>query len=59
LREAQLSGGEEFFKHKLGFDRSSLTRWRHGMCEERLAALIQESLAVAARSGAGSRPNRG
>ena len=34
--------GEEFFQHRLVFDRSSLTRWRNRMGEERLAALIQE-----------------
>jgi len=44
--------GEEFFQHKLVFDRSSLTRWRQRMGEERLNALIQESLAVAARTKA-------
>jgi transposase, IS5 family len=48
----QLFCGEEFFQHKLPFDRSSLTRWRQRMGEERLIALIQESLAVATRSGA-------
>ena len=48
----QLFCGEEFFRHKLTFDRSSLTRWRQRMGEERLAALIQESLAVATRTGA-------
>jgi IS5 family transposase len=32
------------------FDRSSLTRWRNRMGEERLAALIQESLSVAVRT---------
>ena len=26
--------GEEFFQHRLVFDRSSLTRWRHRMGEE-------------------------
>ena len=31
--------GEEFFQHRLVFDRSSLTRWRNRMGEERLAAL--------------------
>ena len=36
----------------LPFDRSSLTRWRQRMGEEKLAALIQESLAVATRTGA-------
>ena len=44
--------GEEFFQHKLVFDRSSLTRWRQRMGEDRLSALIQESLAVAAKTGA-------
>jgi IS5 family transposase len=44
--------GEEFFQHKLVFDRSSLTRWRQRMGEERLNALIQESLAVAAKTNA-------
>lgn len=44
--------GEEFFQHRLVFDRSSLTRWRHRMGEERLAALIQESLSVATRTKA-------
>jgi IS5 family transposase len=28
--------GEIFFRHKLTFDRSSLTRWRQRMEEERL-----------------------
>ena len=44
--------GEEFFQNALPFDRSSLTRWRQRMGEERLNALIQESLAVAAKTGA-------
>jgi transposase, IS5 family len=44
--------GEEFFQHALPFDRSSLTRWRQRMGEERLKALLQESLAVATRTGA-------
>src|SRR6059058_1459402 len=38
--------GEEFFQHVLVFDRSSLTRWRQRMGEEKLKALLQESLAV-------------
>jgi IS5 family transposase len=42
--------GEEFFQHKFVFDRSSMTRWRQRMGEERLNALIQESLAVAAKT---------
>jgi IS5 family transposase len=44
--------GEEFFQHRLIFDRSSLTRWRQRMGEEKLAALIQESLSVATKTGA-------
>src|ERR1700677_4723784 len=48
----QLFCGEEFFRHKLPFDRSSLTRWRQRMGEEKLVALIQESLNTATRTGA-------
>ena len=48
--------GEEFFCHKPPFDRSSLTRWRQRMGEEKLVALLQESLAVAMRTGA-ARPS--
>jgi len=44
--------GEEFFQHRLVFDRSSLTRWRNRMGEERLQALIQESLSVAVKTEA-------
>ncbi len=44
--------GEEFFQHRLPLDRSSMTHWRNRMGEERLQALLQESLAVATRSGA-------
>ena len=44
--------GEEFFLHELPFDRSSLTRWRQRMGEERAASLLQESLSVAIRTGA-------
>ena len=44
--------GEEFFQHELVFDRSSLTRWRQRMGEEKLVALIQESLAVATKTEA-------
>ena len=44
--------GEEFFLHELPFDRSSLTRWRQRMGEERVAGLLQESLPVAVRTGA-------
>jgi IS5 family transposase len=48
--------GEEFFQRKPPFDRSSLTRWRQRMGEERLVALIQESLSVATQTGA-ARPS--
>src|SRR5829696_6025388 len=48
----QLFCGEEFFRHRLLFDRSSLTRWRQRMGEERLIALLQESLSIATRTGA-------
>src|SRR5215210_7297836 len=48
----QLFCGEEFFQHRLPFDRSSLTRWRQRMGEERLTTLLQESLSVATRTGA-------
>ena len=48
----QLFCGEEFFQHKPTFDRSSLTRWRRRVGEEKLVALIQESPAAATRVGA-------
>lgn len=48
----QLFCGEEFFRHDLPFDRSSMTRWRQRMGEERLNALLQESLAAAVRTDA-------
>ena len=41
--------GEEFFQHALPLDRSSLTRWRQRMGEDKLTALMQESLATAVR----------
>jgi transposase, IS5 family len=44
--------GEEFFQHRLPFDRSSMTHWRNRMGAARLQALLQESLAAATRSGA-------
>lgn len=44
--------GEEFFQHRLAFDRSSLTRWRQRMGEEKLQALLSESLSVAHKTGA-------
>jgi transposase, IS5 family len=48
----QLFCGEEFFRHDLPFDRSSMTRWRQRMGEERLNALLEESLATAIRTDA-------
>jgi transposase, IS5 family len=44
--------GEEHFRHKAPFERSSMTRWRQRMGEERLAVLLQESLAVAVKTEA-------
>jgi transposase, IS5 family len=44
--------GEEFFQHRLVFDRSSMTRWRQRMGEDKLNVLLQESLAVAAKTKA-------
>lgn len=44
--------GETFFCHVAPFDRSSMTRWRQRMGEERLNVLLQESLAVAVKTGA-------
>src|SRR5471032_922637 len=44
--------GEEFFQHRLPLDRSSMTHWRNRMGEGRLQALLQESLAVATKTGA-------
>ena len=44
--------GEEFFRHELPFDRSSMTRWRQRMGEERIEALLQKSLSVAVKTGA-------
>jgi transposase, IS5 family len=44
--------GELSFCHRLPFERSSLTHWRQRLGEEPLAALIQESLSVAHKTGA-------
>ncbi|NJN05285.1 MAG: transposase, partial [Rhodobacteraceae bacterium] len=44
--------GEEFFRHRLPLDRSSMTRWRQRMGEERLTALLQESLGGGGEDGA-------
>jgi hypothetical protein len=42
--------GQEFFVHKPPFDRASLARRRQRMGDEKLVALIQESLNAAART---------
>src|SRR5246500_2357713 len=44
--------GEEFFQHELVLDRSSLTRWRQRMGEEKVRALLQESLSIAVKTEA-------
>ncbi len=44
--------GEEFFRHELSFDRSSMTRWRHRMGEERIGG------ALAGEPGRGSQDRR-
>jgi IS5 family transposase len=44
--------GEVSFCHKLPFDRSSLTHWRQRLGEKHLVALVQESLAMAHKTGA-------
>jgi IS5 family transposase len=44
--------GEHVFRHELAFDRSSMSRWRGRLGAEQIAALIQESLAVAHKTGA-------
>ena len=44
--------GEEFFQHRLVLDRSSLTRWRQRMGEEKMNALLQESLSIAVKTDA-------
>ena len=44
--------GEEFFQRRLPLDRSSMTNWRQRMGEERLQGPLQESLAVATKTGA-------
>jgi len=48
----QLFCGEEFFRHDLPFDRSSMSRWRQRMGAERLNALLEESLSTAIRTDA-------
>src|ERR1700735_3034973 len=48
--------GEEFFQHALPLDRSSITRWRNRIGEERLEALLRrEFRAGRAPAGGGQR----
>lgn len=49
---AQYFCGEIFFQHEAPFDRSSMTRWRQRVGEEKIAELLKESLAAAHRKGA-------
>ncbi len=44
--------GEIYFCHEAPFDRSSMTRWRQRLGEDKLIELIKESLSVAERTGA-------
>lgn len=44
--------GEEFFRHELPLDRSSMTRWRGRIGPEKLEVLLAETIAVATRAGA-------
>ena len=43
--------GEEFFRHELPLDRSSMTRWRGRIGPEKLEVLLTETIAVAAKAG--------
>jgi hypothetical protein len=49
---------EEFFQHRLVFDRSSLTRWRNRMGEERLKAFLEARIAPQVRRRARHRPSQ-
>ena len=44
--------GEVFFRHDMPLDRSSMTNWRKRMGEDKIIALLQESLSVATKLGA-------
>lgn len=44
--------GEEYFRHRLVLDRSSMTRWRGRIGPDELELLIAETLRVAVASGA-------
>jgi|GEM_PF-1896381 len=54
---SQLFCGEEFCVYKPPFDRPSLTRGRQRTGQEKLGALIQESLSAATRVGAAKPPD--
>ncbi len=44
--------GEEFFRHELQLDRSSMTRWRGRIGPDKLEVLLAETIAVATKAGA-------
>ncbi len=44
--------GETHFRHRLPFDRSSMTRWRKRIGAEALELLLAETISVAAKTGA-------
>jgi transposase, IS5 family len=44
--------GEEFFQHKLPLDRSSMTRWRNRMGEDKMSIFLQESLYIGFKTAA-------
>ena len=44
--------GEEFFRHELPLDRSSMTRWRNRIGPSKLEVLLAETIAVATKTGA-------
>jgi hypothetical protein len=44
--------GEQFFRHKLPLDRSSMTRWRDRIGADKLELLLAETLRVALRTDA-------
>jgi IS5 family transposase len=44
--------GEEFFQYELVLDRSSLTRWRPRLGEEKVQARLKESRSIATKTGA-------
>jgi transposase, IS5 family len=54
----QLFRGEEFFRHDLPFDRSSIAQWRQRVVEGKIAILISESLNVPTRGRRGRRRRR-